>query len=97
MRPDSRVVSFQDMIRVGTICIKFATRRALAAPPAAGVLYLNVTAGKSPARVFRPVNPASITLSISIAMINLVDLYAYGCRIKLWTDADWCPNVFYSF
>ena len=62
MRPDSRIMNFQDMIRVSTICIKFATRRALSAPPAVGVLYVNVTAGKSPARVFRPVKPASRTL-----------------------------------
>ena len=50
---------------------------AAAAPPVAGVSYLNFTVSKSPARVFRPEHPASRTFSVSVATQNVFDLYAY--------------------
>ena len=47
-------------------------------PPATGVAYLNLPVRTAPARVFSPVNPASITCSISIEITFFIDLYAYG-------------------
>ena len=62
--------------------MRSATRTALIAARA-GLAYLNLTVKRYPALVFRPVNPASRTFSVSIPRMNFVDLYSPAVMAKL--------------